>query len=255
MLKEAIIYQDGWPRSGEILVLPLKAEPLIGYHQRSAFYWRKFFSRFLLTVAVGGLLVFALPFAILEGRWQTSQAEPQPAPDFVPPDLQPGAVQRRIDLDRFAPVDPDFSIVVPKIGLNSVITPNVPATNKTAYQLALKSGVAHAAGSYFPAEGGTIYLFGHSIDYLWRVVDFNASFYLLKNLQPGDEINLFYQGDRYAYQITGKEVVAAADKAFLNIDFGQEKLILQTCWPPGTTWQRLIIVAIPLDKISYSMLE
>ena len=247
MIKEVIIYRDGFPLAGEVC-LPLALEKSKVWHirQRAAFNWSKFLAHFLLTVSAGGLLFFLLPLLILETRgWARNlAARPKPAVDSLQAEFADS--RRQLDLEWFQPVDSQFSIVVPKINLNSAIAADVSVWDKKAYQGALKSGVAHAAGSFFPGQGGTIYLFGHSIDYLWRVAGFEASFYLLKELELGDQVNLFYHQDLYVYRVTAKQVVAASETDFLKIDFEQEKLVLQTCWPPGTTWQRLIITAVPL---------
>ncbi len=57
------------------------------------------------------------------------------------------------------PVDPDFSIVIPKIAANAKILANIDASNENIYLDALNKGVAHALGTAFPGESGHIFLF------------------------------------------------------------------------------------------------
>ncbi|MDO8609628.1 MAG: sortase [bacterium] len=141
------------------------------------------------------------------------------------------------------PEDPNFSIVIPKIGANSRIIPNVDSSNETAYLDALKIGVAHAMGTAFPGEGGHIFLFAHSTDYFWNVGSYNAVFYLLYKLENGDEVNVFYKQQRYVYKIIGREIVDPSKVEYLTRKTNKEFLTLQTCWPPGTTLQRLLLFA------------
>lgn len=139
----------------------------------------------------------------------------------------------------------EFSLTIPKINLSSSILPNIDPADKTVYLPALKQGVAHAAGTYFPGEGGLVYLFAHSTDYVFNIKQYNALFYNLKDLEPGDEITLSYQGRKFSYRVSEKKIVEPTDVSVLK-NTGEEKLILQTCWPPGTTLKRLLVIAEPL---------
>ncbi|NCO88354.1 hypothetical protein AUK04_02600 [Candidatus Roizmanbacteria bacterium CG2_30_33_16] len=142
------------------------------------------------------------------------------------------------------PEYPEFSIVVPKIGANAKILPNIDPTDDKIYLEALKHGVAHAQGTVFPGEGGHIFLFAHSTDYIWNVSYYNAVFYLLYKLEKEDEVNIFYKGQRYVYRVTDKTVVDPSQVEYLTRKSNREFLTLQTCWPPGTTLKRLLIFAV-----------
>lgn len=143
------------------------------------------------------------------------------------------------------PVSAQFSIVIPKIGANAAVIPNVDAGKPEVYLDALKKGVAHAMGTVFPGVPGNIYMFAHSTDAFWNVGRYNAVFYLLKELENGDEINVFYKGVRYIYRVVNKLVVDPKEVNYLTDPLPYEQLTLQTCWPPGTTFKRLLIFARP----------
>lgn len=147
-------------------------------------------------------------------------------------------------IEVLTPEDPKFSIVVPKIGANARILPNINPADEQTYLEALKHGVAHAQGTAFPGEGGHIFLFAHSTDYIWNVGYYNAIFYLLYKLEKEDEVNLFYKGQRYVYRIVDKTVVDPSQVEYLTRKSNREFLTLQTCWPPGTTLKRLLIFAV-----------
>ncbi|MBI2442762.1 MAG: sortase [Candidatus Levybacteria bacterium] len=148
------------------------------------------------------------------------------------------------------PPDPQFSIVIPRIGASAKVFPNVDPTNEENFLPVLQKGIAHAKGSVFPGLPGNTYLFAHSTDNWWNVGRYNAVFYLLKDLAVGDEVYVFFEGRRHNYVITQSRVVSPNDVgALVDSHGGPEQLILQTCWPPGTTWERLIVTAIPKSDL------
>lgn len=146
------------------------------------------------------------------------------------------------------PKSSEFSVIIPKIGANQVVIPNVDPENRDIYYEALTRGIAHAKGSNFPGQGGTTYLFAHSADVFWNLGRYNADFYLLKDLVPGDDITIIFNGERYNYKVTEEKIVDPSEAHYLTTERGVgEELILQTCWPPGTTWKRLLVFATPTN--------
>lgn len=148
------------------------------------------------------------------------------------------------------PPDTYFSIVIPKIGAASRVIINVDPTNEKEYLAALQKGIAHAKGSVFPGMKGTSFYFSHSTDSFWDVGRYNAVFYLLKDMQVGDDISIFFKNYRYNYKVTQTEIIDPNDVSLLinaqkNTD---EQIALQTCWPPGTTWKRFIVIAKPVKN-------
>jgi LPXTG-site transpeptidase (sortase) family protein len=147
------------------------------------------------------------------------------------------------------PIDPVFNILIPKIGANAKVFPNIDASNPDKFLPVLKDGVAHARGTFFPGQKGNIYIFAHSTDNFWSVGRYNAIFYLLKDVDLGDDIVMHYQNTRRDYTIISSKVVDPSEVHFITkADTGKENLVLQTCWPPGTTWKRLIVQAEPKDN-------
>ena len=144
------------------------------------------------------------------------------------------------------PSDTQFSILIPKLGASAKIFPNVDPEKADEFLPVLTEGVAHAKGTVFPGMKGNTYLFAHSTDNFWNVGRYNAIFYLLKDLKKGDDITLFFEGRRYDYAVVEQRVGEANEVQFLtDAHTTEEKLILQTCWPPGTTWKRIYVTAVP----------
>lgn len=134
------------------------------------------------------------------------------------------------------------SITIPKLFINEPIIFNVDPNNKTKYLAALKNGIAHASGTSFPGDGGQGYYFAHSSTPTF-VRQFNAVFYLIHKLEVNDTIYIFRDQKRYGYSVYAKQITAAEDTAFLRYNNPVETIVLQTCWPPGTTAQRLLVFA------------
>lgn len=141
------------------------------------------------------------------------------------------------------PADKDFSIVIPKIRANSKVIKQVDPYNPYVYQRELAKGVAHAKGSALPDKPGNVFLFAHSSQNYFQARRYNSVFYLLTKLEKGDEIYVFYNNKQYKYQVTGKRIVDAAAIQYIKGSSKEKTLTLMTCWPPGTTFKRLLILA------------
>lgn len=139
-----------------------------------------------------------------------------------------------------------FSIRIPKINASAQIETNVSPFNKEEYLPVLdKNLVAHAKNSSLPGQKDTsVYLFAHSTNQGLQTVRKNSIFYLLGELKNDDPIFINYNGKLYAYKVYKQKVVKASEVEYLNYkEEGKELLILQTCWPLGTDWKRLLIFA------------
>ncbi|GIW62047.1 MAG: hypothetical protein KatS3mg089_0899 [Patescibacteria group bacterium] len=205
------------------------------------------FSLYGVGATFGPVLVYEVKYQIIKMRdikytveVNTSSAVQTTAPGFG--EALIGAKQQIL-----VPPDTQFSIVIPKIGATSKVYPNVDPTNEKEFLPLLQTGVAHAKGTVFPGFEGNTYIFAHSTDNFWNVGRYNAVFYLLKELQKGDEVIIFFEGRRYNYVVDHIEIKDADDVDLLvnSQHTGVQKLILQTCWPPGTTWKRLFVIATP----------
>jgi len=145
------------------------------------------------------------------------------------------------------PESNEFRVEIPKIGADSDIVANVSPINKEEYLDVLKSNViAHSSLSSLPGSGmgSTVYLFAHSSQQGVLAARDNSVFYLLGELQEGDDIFVNYKGKIFTYRVYTQEIISAKDSEYLKyVDPEKEILILQTCWPIGTNWQRLLVFA------------
>lgn len=141
------------------------------------------------------------------------------------------------------PVDSTLGIVIPEIGANSSIIPNVDPFDSLAYQQALTKGVAHAKGTVLPGDRGNSFLFSHSSVDFYRATQYNSVFYLLSKLEAGDPILIYRDGREMRFQVTQTRIVAGTNIEYLSTKTDAPTLTLMTCWPPGTSLKRLVVTA------------
>lgn len=142
-----------------------------------------------------------------------------------------------------APIDAQFGIVIPKLGANAHVIANVDPYNHSEYQQALTKGIAHARGTVYPGDVGNLFLFSHSSVNFYEASQYNSVFYLINKLEAGDAITLYYKGNRFDYTVKKKTMTEPSDVSFLTRQTTNKELTLMTCWPPGTTYKRLMVIA------------
>ncbi len=138
------------------------------------------------------------------------------------------------------PVNTDFALVIRKIDANAAVVANVNPFDSREYQTALSRGIAHAKGTALPDQPGNVFLFSHSSADFLTATRYNSVFYLLDKLVPGDEVDLYYQGKQYTYELRKKVFAKPDEISYLTGDSNKQTLTLMTCWPPGTSLKRLI---------------
>lgn len=113
-------------------------------------------------------------------------------------------------------------VIIPKIGVDEAIN------NKS-----VDYGIYHEPQSAKPASG-TVVLFGH------RTLH-GSPFLKLDQLQPGDNVTLEWPGVGYVEYTIENSVIVPADYR-LSVEQGNV-LFLITCYPLGSTKERLMIKA------------
>ncbi len=217
-------------------------------------------SHFFMGAAVAFLLLFAGPILILESQPLISQAiehMEQWQPFYTKPIAQSPSLDVPTPEPTFEPTisSPEdvFSIAIPDLDITSAVIPNVDPNDPKIYSNALKRGIAHAQGTGLPEQldfSKTIYLFAHSTDAPWNILRYNAQFYALKDAEPGQEISLTFWGKKYTYTIESKHIIEAQDVSYMQAQTEKEQLVLQTCYPPGTSQKRLVIIATPSAQLN-----
>jgi LPXTG-site transpeptidase (sortase) family protein len=141
----------------------------------------------------------------------------------------------------------EYSITIPRIGAYASIVSDVSPFDQAAYSKVLKdSVVAQAKGSSNPGggTGKSTFIFAHSTQQGLNLVRQNAVFYLLGELKNGDVVFINDSGKIHTYKVYMSKIVKASEIEYLKYsDPLKEVVIMQTCWPIGTDWKRLLVFA------------
>lgn len=136
----------------------------------------------------------------------------------------------------------DFGLKIDKLNISVPVIANVDGSKESAYNKALKEGVAHYKGTSLPGEGSNIFIFGHSS--AWYATSYDKVFAELDKLENGDVITIYYNSKKYQYSVFENKIIKADDVSVLN-KTTTETLTLMTCWPVGTNLKRLVVIAKP----------
>ena len=137
----------------------------------------------------------------------------------------------------------ETTLTISKTSTSAPINLNIDGNNMEGYMKSLESGVAHLKSTALPGENGNTVIFGHSSYYKNKPGNYKTVFAKLNNLAVGDEIKINYKSKDLIYKVTEKRIVKPEDTSVVNQDKTQKILTLITCWPVGTTNERLVIRA------------
>jgi len=106
----------------------------------------------------------------------------------------------------------------------------------------LDYGISHYSNAPWPGEKGNIVLTGHNF------YGQSPLFSLLNKVKLNDEVIIHYGGKRYAYEITFMKIIEPSSlEHYENAKIN--RLTLITCYPPGYTSKRLIVIAKEKNRI------
>ena len=109
---------------------------------------------------------------------------------------------------------------------------------------AMNNGVAHyriTGASAFPGEIGNLVITGHSAGDIYSSNPYKFIFSGLERLEEGDLIYVNYEGVRYTYSITKKQVIDPSNVQALIMGNDKPLITLVTCTPLGTSNYRLLV--------------
>ncbi len=120
---------------------------------------------------------------------------------------------------------------------------------------AMNRGVVHYrinGASAFPGEVGNFVVMGHSAGDIYSGNQYKFIFSGLERLEVGDIMYVHYNSTRYTYKMVSNEIIWPTEVSKLIINTDKPLMTLVTCWPLGTSRQRLLIHA---EQISPSTEE
>lgn len=160
-------------------------------------------------------------------------------------------VRKKFEMPDLPIVPTDNRLVIPKLGksvpLVNTSTENLAGENwhelEEQIQGALRDGIVHYPGTARPGQYGNVFLTGHSSYYPWDPGKFKDVFATLGKLEIGDRYYVYYDQQRYVYEIVEKKEVQPDHVEVLAQPKDKKVSTLMTCSPVGTTLRRLILTA------------
>lgn len=142
-------------------------------------------------------------------------------------------------------VGPEPKLIIPKINVETPVVYGIGADHDSQMK-AMEGGVAHFSipgANSVPGQIGNTVIAGHSSNDVFAAGDYKFIFAQNEKLIEGDTIYMNYEGVRYTYRISSREVVMPNEVNKIVLDNGKPMLTLISCVPLGTADKRLLIFA------------
>lgn len=141
-----------------------------------------------------------------------------------------------------------FNLSIPSLKIKEAkVVSNVNSDMEEVYFPVLREAIAHYEGTALPEEEGNTFLYGHSVlPAFYNPGDYLTIFSLLPQMRIGDEFSLNYAGKEFSYAVFAKKVVEPNNLHSLE-PYPFKTATLMTCFPPGLTTKRLLVVGRLLD--------
>jgi LPXTG-site transpeptidase (sortase) family protein len=113
--------------------------------------------------------------------------------------------------------------------------------SKTEVEKALIGHVMFFPGSAYPGEKGDTFLLAHSApsNWPWDYKIFNT----INQLESGDTILVYFNNRLFRYSAV-KSFIIKPGETIAPSNAGQYSLHLLTCWPPGSSKNRMVVEAV-----------
>ncbi len=139
--------------------------------------------------------------------------------------------------------DKPNSLEIPKIGVTTAVVIG-ESTDLGVLKNDLDQGAVYYPGSPLPGEKGQIIILGHSAPPGWPKIKHDWIFSDVNNLNPGDEITLYFNNRQYTYSVVEKNIIKKGQDITLTASsLKSSVLTLVSCWPPGKDHQRIAVKA------------
>lgn len=163
--------------------------------------------------------------------------------------ISPGSISPQniiIDPNAVTAVGPEPRLVIPKINVDAPVVYGVGTVQEGPIQKALERGVVHyelPGANSVPGQVGNSVILGHSSNDVFAPGDYKFVFALLERMEVGDTFYANYEGRRYTYSVTKKEVIRPSEVGKLIYPTDKPLMTLVTCVPVGTAANRLLVTA------------
>lgn len=223
------------PRSDSRTVNDIKNQLLGTVKTRGKVQKKHHLQSLIFGLGMGAFVVLIFLFGFFNERFIAPFITPSRSVSSTPIIIDPAS----------SAVGPESKIVIPKINVEIPVIYDEPTINEAAIQRALEKGVVHYPTTSNPGEIGNGVIFGHSANNILNKGKYKFAFVLLKRLETGDTFYLQKDGKRYVYKVFDKKVVSPSEVSVLYPSYPDKPstFTLITCDPPGTSLNRLVVVA------------
>ncbi len=142
-------------------------------------------------------------------------------------------------------VGPEPRMIIPKINIDAPVVYGI-GPDHNSQMTAMEKGIAHFSipgANATPGKVGNSVFAAHSSNDVFARGDYKFVFAQNEKLDTGDIIYMNFEGKRYTYSVTAKEVVLPTEVSKVQIDTDKPMLTLISCVPLGTAEKRLLIFA------------
>lgn len=160
---------------------------------------------------------------------------------YVSPGDSPASEIEAIDPTVTTTVSADPKLIIPKLNIEVPVSFGVSLDEVMS---AMNHGVAQyriAGASAYPGELGNLVITGHSAGDVYSSNQYKYIFSGLDRLDAGDLIYVNYNSTRYTYQVTSKKIIDPTEVSELVLGKDKAYITLVTCYPVGTSRQRLLV--------------
>lgn len=142
-------------------------------------------------------------------------------------------------------VGPEPRMIIPKINVDAPVVYGI-GPDHNSQMAAMEKGIAHFSipgANATPGQVGNSVFAAHSSNDVFARGDYKFIFAQNEKLVEGDIIYMNFEGKRYTYSVTSKEVVMPTEVSKVQLDTDKPMLTLISCVPLGTAEKRLLIFA------------
>jgi sortase A len=225
---------EAMPRADEV-IYDLKSS-LLGKVGESAVKVRR--SRHFIPLMAAGLTMVVFLF-LQYNRVLFANVEAYVSPGNIDP------ANIIVDPNANIPISKEPKLIIPKINVDVPVVYDTKPDNASQMK-AMENGVAWfgiPGANSKPGQIGNTPIAGHSSNDLFDPGNFKFIFARLEQLGIGDTFYMNYEGVRYVYSVTKKEVVRPSDIDKLIYKTDKPVVTLITCVPVGTSRDRLLVTA------------
>jgi len=188
----------------------------------------------IFGASVGCIVVVFLLFGFFNERFIAPFITPSRSVSATPIVIDPSSLT----------AGPDPLLIIPKINVEIPVVYDVTTIEESTVQEGLERGVVKYANTSNPGEKGNGVIFGHSSNNILNKGKYKFAFVLLSKLDNGDTFIIQKDSKQYVYRVFSKRIVPPTEVSVLNpVTDKAATFTLITCDPPGTSLNRLVVLA------------